>query len=151
LPDTAGGTFVTAPTVKKVVFEPPYDEVITSDSPHAVPIVRIPLTASSYVYSADDNKLGAEGYQILVDLLVQYFTSRGVAVIIDQHASCAGGGHMNCSNRQGPMALRMFGNATGGAAFWTAVAERYANNSLVFYELYNEPHNIWYQVSHAVS
>jgi hypothetical protein len=29
--------------------------------------------------------------------------------------------------------------------FWSLVAQTYADNHLVLYELYNEPHNIWYQ------
>jgi len=86
--------------------------------------------------------VGPAGYQQAIDMLVQYFTSRGVAVILDNHASCAGGS-LDCKN-SGPMALRNFGNLTGAGAFWSLVSQRYAANPLVLLELYNEPH-LWFQ------
>lgn len=40
LPDTAGGSFVTQPTVTKVAWPYPYDEVISPGSPRVIPLVR---------------------------------------------------------------------------------------------------------------
>ena len=138
LPDEAGGAFVTRPRVAKAAWPAPYDEVVdAAAAPRVVPTVRIPLTAGTYLYDLDANDLGAAGYAEIVDMLVANFTAQGVAVILDMHASC-GGSKIGCE-RAGPMALRAFGNHSGALAFWDVVAARYANNSMVLYELYNEP------------
>ena len=147
LPDSAGGPFITEPRVAKVAWPSPYDQVLSAGSPRVVPIVRIPVTSASYLFDVEANELGAAGYRLVIDMLVAKLTSAGVAVIIDQHGNCAGGGKtpLNCSSRQGPMSLRDFGeqlNAT--LRFWDNVSSTYAGNPLVFYETYNEPH-VWYQ------
>lgn len=142
LPDTAGGAFVTEPRVTKVAWPAPYDEVVSAASPRVVPIVRIPLTAGTWLYDIDANDLLSAGYRTIIDLLVTNFTSQGVAVILDMHASC-GGGKIGCK-MSGPMALRNFGNYSGALAFWANVSAQYATNSMVFFEAYNEPH-VWYQ------
>jgi hypothetical protein len=147
LPDSAGGPFVTQPSVTKAAWPSPYDQVLSAGSPRVVPVVRIPVTSASYLFDVEANELGAAGYRWVIDLLVAKLTGAGVAVIIDQHGNCAGGGKtpLNCSSRQGPMSLRDFGeelNAT--LRFWDNVSSTYAGNPLVFFETYNEPH-VWYQ------
>ena len=37
------------------------------------------------------------------------------------------------------MALKNFGSKPGAVTFWSTVSKKYANNPLVFYELFNEP------------
>jgi hypothetical protein len=140
-----GANFATAPGVRKVAWPHPYDEVLSAGSPLAVPIVRIPVTSATYMFDAEANGLGARGYRAIIDMLVTNLTAQGIAVIIDQHEDCASGGRLNCSSRGGPMALRDWGDeANGPVRFWSTVAQKYANNSFVFYELYNEPH-AWFQ------
>jgi len=141
LPDTLGGNFPTSLPIQKVTFDAPFNEVIDMSSPKHHPIVRIPVTASSYLYDEDANHLGSAGYRQAIDMLVQFYTSNGVAVIIDHHSSCEG--TLPCP-RGGPMAIRNMGNYSGSLAFWDLVAYTYGNNPLVLYELYNEPH-VWYQ------
>ena len=136
-PDALGGPFVTTPSIKKVAWPAPYDEVLTPGSPRVVPFVRIPVTSATYTYDTEATPLGAAGYRALIRLIVESFTSAGVAVAIDQHGCCAGG-KQNCSSRGGPMALRNYGADPGATAFWTMVATDYLNNSMVFHELYNE-------------
>lgn len=143
LPDWAGGSFVTQPTVNKVQWGAPYDEVVSFSSPRVLPIVRVPLTAGTWMYDIDASDIGSNGYRQLVDMLVQNLTASGVAVILDMHASC-GGSKINCT-RAGPMALRNFGNYSGALAFWNNVSLAYRDNDLVFYELYNEPH-VWFVI-----
>lgn len=144
LTDVRGGSFVTAPTTRKVKLNSPWSEVVDDASPMVVPIVRLPVTSGSYLYDEECNDVGAAGYRRMVDLMVQYLTSRGVAVIIDQHGCCAEGGKLKCAG-DGKMAQAMYGNYSGAGAFWDLVASTYANNSLVLYELKNEPNQIWYQ------
>ena len=145
LPDTNGGTFITRPTVNKAAWASPYSEVVDASTPAVIPIVRIPVTSATWMFDVEANELGASGYRHIIDLIVRNLTSQGIAVIIDQHGNCAGGGKapLNCSNREGPMSLRDFGterNAT--LRFWDNVSATYATNPLVFYETYNEPH-VW--------
>ena len=142
-PDTAGGTFVTQPLLQRAPWPAPYNQVLSEGAPRVVPIVRMPVTSGTFMYDEDANALGAAGYRYILDLLIQNFTSQGVAVIIDQHGCCAGE-LLNCSHRGGPMALRDYGNHSGALGFWDLASTLYANNSMVFYELYNEPH-VWYQ------
>jgi len=107
---------------------------------NTMPVIRMPLTASSYLgvkTSASSNNmnrfpnLGAQ-YQTLVKNLVELYTSKGVVVILDLHWS-------NDDSEQQPMALK--GESVGDAsAFWSKVSADFADNELVFYELYNEPH-----------
>ena len=138
-----GAHFAAAPSVAKAAWPAPYDEVLTPGSPRAVPVVRIPVTSATYMFDSEANGLGAAGYRAVIDLLVRNLTSQGIAVIIDQHGCCADGGRLNCSSRGGPMALRDFGEEKDAAVrFWALVAQTYAANPLVMYELYNEPH-VW--------
>lgn len=134
-PDSMGGAFVTKPTIQKVAFDSPWNQVVdtTSPQPISVPIVRIPITSGSYLYDEECNDVGAAGYRTMIDLMVKNLTSNGVAVIIDQHGCCAEGGKLTCVG-DGRMAQRFYGNYSGAGAFWDLVAQTYANNSLVFYE-----------------
>jgi hypothetical protein len=147
LPDTAGGNFATQPVVTKAPWPAPYSQVLSPGSPRVVPIVRLPVTSATYLFDAEANELGAAGYRAILDMLIANLTAQGIAVIIDQHGNCAGGGKapLNCSHREGPMSLRDFGaelNAT--LRFWDAVSAAYAGNAMVLFETYNEPH-VWYQ------
>lgn len=145
LPDTLGGNFQTRPKVTKVPFENPYSEVVNLDALEARPITRIPMTGSLYLY--ETNYIW---YQAIIDAIVQAFTSRGVAVILDLHWNCPDTSEISpCTGAQAaPMALRSFGTFPGALAFWDAVSKRYAGNNLVLYELFNEPwimqYNDWY-------
>jgi hypothetical protein len=143
LPDTAGGAFVTQPALQRARWPAPYDQVLAAGAPRVVPIVRMPVTSGTFMYDMDANALGSAGYRFILDSIIQSFTSQGVAVIIDQHGCCAGS-LLNCSHRSGPMALRDYGNHSGAVGFWDLASSLYANNSMVFYELYNEPH-VWAQ------
>jgi hypothetical protein len=111
-PDTAGGAFVTQPTVTKVAFGAPYDEVVPTGSPRVIPIVRVPVTAGTWLYDIDASDILSSGYRAILDMMITNLTSNGVAVIIDMHASC-GGSKINCT-RSGPMALRNFGGEMKG-------------------------------------
>ena len=138
LPDTAGGSFATKPAVSKVSWPPPYDEVVSPGSPRVVPVVRIPVTSATYLFDDEANELTSAGYRRIIDLLIANLTSQGIAVIIDQHGNCAGGGKnpLNCSSREGPMSLRDFGlelNAT--LRFWANVSATYASNHMVLFEV----------------
>lgn len=111
---------------------------VASDS--VVPAVRIPLTASSWLgvnTSASSENMNKYPnlhlqYQGFVADLVKEYTTRGIVAILDLHwtdddsdnAPMAGKGSTNCVD------------------FWDSVAAKFASDSMVFYELYNEPHRV---------
>lgn len=112
--------------------------VIASDS--VVPVVRIPLTASSWL-GAETNASKSNmakypdlniQYQGLIFDLVREYSKYGIVTILDLHwtdddtdnAPMAGKGKTNCVD------------------FWDSVAAKFADNTMVFYELYNEPHRV---------
>jgi hypothetical protein len=111
---------------------------VTDES--VVPAVRIPLTASSWLgvnTSASAGNLAKypelnKQYQSLISDMVDYYSTYGIVSILDLHwtdddtdnAAMAGKGATNCVD------------------FWDSVASTFASNTLVFYELYNEPHRV---------
>jgi hypothetical protein len=112
--------------------------VIASDS--VVPVVRIPMTASTWLgVETNNSKVNMDKYpqlnlqyQNLIADFVGNYTAYGIVVILDLHwtdddtnnAQMAGKGKTNCVD------------------FWDSVAEKFGKNPMVFYELYNEPHRV---------
>eukprot|EP00486_Rosalina_sp_Unknown_P007300 CAMPEP_0201572168 /NCGR_PEP_ID=MMETSP0190_2-20130828/15286_1 /ASSEMBLY_ACC=CAM_ASM_000263 /TAXON_ID=37353 /ORGANISM="Rosalina sp." /LENGTH=497 /DNA_ID=CAMNT_0047997597 /DNA_START=116 /DNA_END=1609 /DNA_ORIENTATION=- len=133
--------FQTTNTITKVPFKSPYDQVIDKAMPNRHPLIRLPTTASTYLYDADCVTGNATDYVETIDLIVQNFTSQGIAVSYDYHWSCPQPSGLQCA-AEGPavMPLREFGSGNPGAlAYWDAISKKYADNPYVFYELYNEP------------
>lgn len=112
---------------------------VTDES--VVPTVRIPMTASSWLgvntSSSAENlakyPLLHKQYQGLISEMVDYYSSYGIVTILDLHWTdddtdntpvMAGKGDTNCVD------------------FWDSVASTFASNTMVFYELYNEPHRV---------
>eukprot|EP01124_Arcella_intermedia_P029203 TRINITY_DN6109_c0_g1_i1.p1 TRINITY_DN6109_c0_g1~~TRINITY_DN6109_c0_g1_i1.p1 ORF type:complete len:526 (+),score=81.68 TRINITY_DN6109_c0_g1_i1:13-1590(+) len=136
IPD--GMEFKVDPQVKKVPFPIPYSEVISSKTPKSRPIVRIPMTGSSYLYDIDSGN--ATLYQNIIDLIVNALTSKGIAVVLDLHWSCPDTSKLQgCQVGQAAMAQRNYGSQPGTLTFWDVVSKKYSSNPFVFYELYNEP------------
>jgi hypothetical protein len=107
-------------------------------SSSVIPGVRIPMTASSWLgvetQASKANmdkypKLGDQ-YQTLIADLVKTYTSEGIVVILDLHWN-------DDDTENAPMAAK--GNSSA-ILFWDSVSAMFAKNTLVFYELYNEPH-----------
>ena len=133
--------FVRAPKIKKVAFKSPYDQVIEAkDAPNHFPIVRLPMTASCYLYDEDSVTGKHQDYVDTIDAIVEYFTKHEIAVVLDLHWNCpdstAIGG---CPGAQSAaMALSKFGSKAGAVTFWDTISRKYASNPLVIYELFNE-------------
>lgn len=106
-----------------------------------------PETYEQIPFTTDDWK---DRYQTLVDTTIAQFTKAGIVVIIDLHwnndvdEQLIGGASMARSG-SGP-----FDGAGGqyhsgdSIQFWDAIAKKYGSNPLVWYELFNEPHDITY-------
>lgn len=115
-----------------------YLRVIASDT--VVPVVRIPMAASSWL-GVETNASSANmakyphlnlQYQELIANFVRNYSAYGIVTILDLHwtdddtnnAPMAGKGKTNCVD------------------FWDSVAAKFGSNPMVFYELYNEPHRV---------
>ena len=93
--------------------------------PRVVPMVRLPLTAEFYL--GGSCRPNGQSYADVVASLVDQFTSAGIAVLADLHWNLR-------SLSQTSMALQ-----DNSVAFWQAISSRHGSNSLVMYEIYNEP------------
>lgn len=112
-----------------------YLRVIASDS--TMPVVRIPMTASSWLgiqtnaskgNMAKYPKLNVQYQNLIADFVTQY-SKYGIVTILDLHWS-------DDDTDNAPFADK------NCAQFWDSVAAKFGNNPLVFYELYNEPHRV---------
>jgi hypothetical protein len=115
-----------------------YLRVIASDT--IVPVVRIPMTASTWLGVETNSSKENMGkypnlnlqYQSLIEQLVGNYSTYGIVTILDLHWTdddtdnyfMAGKGKTNCVD------------------FWDSVASKFGDNPMVFYELYNEPHRV---------
>lgn len=119
---------------------PIVDYLVAIAGSSVVPSVRIPLTASSWLgvnTSASAENMAKypdldQQYQQFIADLVEIYSSYNIVTILDLHwtdddtdnAEMAGKSPTNC------------------VSFWGSVAERFASNPYVFFELYNEPHKV---------
>ena len=92
--------------------------------------IRLPL-AENYVLPQDC--LYDSTYLSKVDAMVNAATSAGIFVMLDLHTNaltaCAAPQQQSMPD-------------ANAKTFWTTVAQRYKNNPLVGFDLYNEPHDI---------
>ena len=137
----SGDNFEMKPNITKITFKPPFDQVLDDNIPQHYPIIRLPIAGSTYLYDQDSNTNNASNYRETLNIIIEFFTSNKIAVIMDLHMNCPDTTTLNgCPTLNAPMAAATFGGKPGAVAFWDTVSKRYANNPYVFYELYNEPH-----------
>jgi len=140
--------YVQKPSTTKVVYETPFDQIAgynVTDIPMHRPIVRMPMTGSCYLYDEDVDTGNHLDYVNTIDALVQFFTDKDIAVVLDLHWNCPDSTKLGCTpDQEAKMALASFGGKPGANAFWDAISAKYANNSYVFYELFNEPYQNQY-------
>jgi hypothetical protein len=97
--------------------------------------VRIALNQDFWL---SDSPAYASGYSALIDQQVQWAEAAGLDVILDLHWSDKG----DYSN----MAAQQRMADAHSVTFWTEVAGRYASDPHVLFELYNEPHDVTWDV-----
>ena len=118
---------------------------LTPQSPKVMPAVRLSLNAGYYldVQTPKSQSLANRSkypnlsaqYQTLISEIVNYFNLNGVVCILDLHWN-------DDVTQQQAMALKASASQITGDsnAFWAEIAQKYANNPLVWFELYNEPY-----------
>lgn len=102
--------------------------------------VRVPLS-EQYWFQSWGCRYGITpaDYQNNVATVVQRITSRGMLAILDLHVNTKTNTGW-CNAAQQPMA-----DYPRAITFWQQVANRFKNNPLIAFDLYNEPHDIsWY-------
>jgi hypothetical protein len=101
-------------------------------------VIRLPLSQDRWFGKAPHQDDQGQAYRKLVDEVVAYCSSHQAYVVIDLHWSDAG--VWGKSMRQHNMP------DTNSATFWQDAAKRYANHPAVLFDLYNEPHNVTWEV-----
>ena len=93
--------------------------------------VRVLLGEAQWTGACPELSDAPERYQRRIDDEVRWITARGMVALLDLHTSTAG-----CSS----IARHAMPDAPVAQLFWTSVAQHYAADPLVAFELYNEPH-----------
>ncbi len=101
-------------------------------------IVRLPLAQDRWFGRATDQVDGGAAYRGLVRQVVQSAAARNCYVLLDLHWSDAGAWGRNIGQHFMP--------DDNSVEFWEAVASAYANHPAVLFDLYNEPHDVSWEV-----
>ena len=96
-------------------------------------VVRIPLGSAQWTGACPKLASTPAAYKASIDAEVKALTDQGIVALIDLHTSTAG-----CTS----IARHAMPDAPITQQFWSDVADRYRDNLLVAFELYNEPHYI---------
>jgi hypothetical protein len=71
----------------------------------------------------------------MIKNMVKEFTDMGAVIVLDLHWN-------DDDSEQQPMAEKKSASGANALEFWDSVSKTFAGNELVFYELYNEPHDV---------
>lgn len=103
-------------------------------------IIRIPLTQDLW-YGYDQGKRAPDrgaSYRKLVDQVVKRISAKNGYVILDLHWSNGGTWGKNVGQHNMP--------DKNSIVFWKDFAKHFANNPAVLFDLYNEPHDVSWDV-----
>jgi len=100
--------------------------------------VRLPLSQDRWFGKAPEQKDEGKAYRALVREIVDLCASKGVYIMLDLHWSDVGEWGANIGQHSMP--------DENSLAFWKDLAPVYANHPAVLYDLYNEPHDVTWDV-----
>ncbi len=101
-------------------------------------VVRVPLSQDRWFGRSPTQTDGGARYRSVVDSMVVGAARRGAYVLLDLHWSDAGVWGKYIGQHQMP--------DTGSLLFWQDLGRRYANHPAVLIGLYNEPHDVPWDV-----
>ncbi len=101
-------------------------------------IVRLPLSQDRWFGKASEQKDGGEAYRALVRRAVDETNGRGAYVLLDLHWNDAGEWGKNIGQHKMP--------DQNSVEFWKACAKAYRNKPGVLFDLYNETHDVSWDV-----
>jgi hypothetical protein len=100
--------------------------------------IRLPLSQDRWFGKAPEQKDEGKSYRALVKEIVDLCASKGVYIMLDLHWSDVGEWGMNIGQHSMP--------DENSLVFWKDLAPVYANHPAVLYDLYNEPHDVTWDV-----
>ncbi len=100
--------------------------------------IRLPLSQDRWFGKAPEQKDEGKAYRALVKEVVDLCASKGCYIILDLHWSNAGEWGQNIGQHAMP--------DENSLAFWKDLAPVYANHPAVIYDLYNEPHDVTWDI-----
>jgi len=100
--------------------------------------IRLPLAQDRWFGKAPEQKDEGKAYRALVKEVVDLCASKGVYIILDLHWSDVGEWGQNIGQHSMP--------DENSLAFWKDIAPVYANHPAVIYDLYNEPHDVTWDI-----
>lgn len=103
-----------------------------------VNIVRLPLAQDRWFGKAPEQKDGGVAYRELVRRVVDACSSQGCYIVLDLHWSDCNEWGVNIGQHSMP--------DENSVAFWKDFAPVYANHPAVIFDLYNEPHDVSWEV-----
>jgi hypothetical protein len=103
-----------------------------------VNIIRLPLSQDRWFGKAHEQTDGGKAYRALVDQIVNECATQHCYIILDLHWSDCNEWGKNIGQHSMP--------DTNSLVFWKSCAPVYANNSAVLFDLYNEPHDVSWEV-----
>jgi aryl-phospho-beta-D-glucosidase BglC (GH1 family) len=101
-------------------------------------IIRLPLAQDRWFGKMPEQTNGSDAYRDLVRQVVEACESQGCYVILDLHWSDCDEWGTNVGQHSLP--------DHNSLVFWKDIAPVYANNPAVLFDLYNEPHDISWDV-----
>jgi TolB protein len=114
------------------------DTVKVAISDWKVNHVRLPLAQDRWFGKAPEQKDEGVSYRDLVKKIVDECSSKGCYIILDLHWSDAGEWGKQIAQHNMP--------DRNSVEFWKEVATAYKNYPAVIFDLYNEPHNVSWDV-----
>ena len=100
--------------------------------------IRLPLAQDRWFGKAPEQKDEGKVYRALVKEVVDLCSSKGCYIILDLHWSDVGEWGTNIGQHSMP--------DENSLAFWKDIAPIYANHPAVIYDLYNEPHDVTWDI-----
>ncbi|MGA2677772.1 MAG: glycoside hydrolase family 5 protein [Sedimentisphaerales bacterium] len=100
--------------------------------------IRLPLTQDRWFGKAPEQNDEGKAYRALVKKVVELCSSKGCYVILDLHWSDVNEWGQNIGQHSMP--------DRNSIIFWKDFASVYANNPAVIFDLYNEPHDVTWDV-----
>ena len=103
-----------------------------------VNIIRLPLSQDRWFGKAHEQTDGGKEYRALVKQIVSECARQHCYIILDLHWSDCNEWGKNIGQHSMP--------DTNSLVFWKSIAPIYANNPAVLFDLYNEPHDVSWDV-----
>ena len=114
------------------------DTVKTAINDWHVNVIRVPLAQDRWFGKAREQKDDGKAYRWLVDTVVKICAEAGCYVILDLHWSDAGEWGKQIGQHVMP--------DENSLEFWKSCASAYKNHPAVIFDLYNEPHDVSWDV-----